>query len=349
MTEQPTTQQTWQAPTRSTPSTAAGEGASSTVPRIVGRRPVREADSLELVAAQLGFDARPVEPSRALRASVLAAIASTPSSRDATARRYHHRSRDGCRRSRSSARSGRRDRTGTPDSAARAADVGTGRPDHQAATARPAGQRAAQGRSALVLAARGFAVGCGRSGRRAARRQHRHERTQQRQRTRTQTVQLAHINAQPDAQRETIKLTNINDEQRVVATLVWSGELGKSALIVDGLAPAVRREVYELWYIGEEGPVSAGTFNTSRSAAHLAGPRRRHERGRQGRRDRRTLRAAPSSRPPTRSWSSTRRSRRGARHIARKQEILSDLLLDGLPRPGPGLRMPRIYPKRPET
>ncbi|MET0933683.1 MAG: anti-sigma factor, partial [Mycetocola sp.] len=80
-----------------------------------------------------------------------------------------------------------------------------------------------------------------------------------------EALQLAHINAQPDAQRETVKLTNVNDDQRVVATLVWSGELGKSVLIVDGLATLTEDQTYELWYIGEDGPVSAGTFNTTGS------------------------------------------------------------------------------------
>jgi hypothetical protein len=80
-----------------------------------------------------------------------------------------------------------------------------------------------------------------------------------------QALRLAHIDAQPDAMRETIKLTNINDEKQVTATLVWSGALGESVLIVDGLATLPDEKTYELWYIGEDGPISAGIFNTHRS------------------------------------------------------------------------------------
>lgn len=79
-----------------------------------------------------------------------------------------------------------------------------------------------------------------------------------------EALQLAYIEAQPDAARETIRLTNITDEQQVTATLVWSGSLAESVFIVDGLATLPRDKTYELWYIGEDGPVSAGVFNTQR-------------------------------------------------------------------------------------
>jgi hypothetical protein len=80
-----------------------------------------------------------------------------------------------------------------------------------------------------------------------------------------EALRLAHINAQPDSMRETIRLTNINDEQQVTATLVWSGALAESVIIVDGLASLPEEKTYELWYIGENGPISAGVFNTHRS------------------------------------------------------------------------------------
>src|SRR5690606_32217790 len=76
-----------------------------------------------------------------------------------------------------------------------------------------------------------------------------------------EALRLAHINAQPDSMRETIRLTNINDEQQVTATLVWSGALAESVIIVDGLASLPEEKTYELWYIGEDGPISAGVFN----------------------------------------------------------------------------------------
>lgn len=79
-----------------------------------------------------------------------------------------------------------------------------------------------------------------------------------------EALQLAYIDAQPDAARETIRLTNITDDKQLTATLVWSGNLGQSAFIVDGLASLPDDKTYELWYIGADGPVSAGIFNTQR-------------------------------------------------------------------------------------
>lgn len=73
----------------------------------------------------------------------------------------------------------------------------------------------------------------------------------------TQTVALAEINAASDVQRAKVSMDD------ATATLVWSGELGKSALLVDGLGSLPSDKVYELWYIGEGGPVSAGTFSAA--------------------------------------------------------------------------------------
>lgn len=218
----------------------------------------REAESLEAAAAALGFDAEPVEPSPALRASVLSAIASTP------------------QLPRQDAATDAAERVAAPAPVAATpagtADAQPVRPSTvppvpitKAATARPASssaERKAQQRwfsKPLALGAAAVALiavllgvntitGALNNGNGLA-----------------EAVQFAQINAQPDAQRQTIKLTNINDEQRVVATLVWSGELGQSAIIVDGLASLTDEQIYELWYIGEDGPVSAGTFNTSGS------------------------------------------------------------------------------------
>lgn len=57
------------------------------------------------------------------------------------------------------------------------------------------------------------------------------------------------------------------------ATLVWSASLGRSALVVDDLAPLPEDKTYELWYIGSSGPVSAGTFDggDGRTVAPLEG------------------------------------------------------------------------------
>ena len=45
------------------------------------------------------------------------------------------------------------------------------------------------------------------------------------------------------------------------ATLIWSGGLGSSALIVTGLPMLASDKTYELWYIGFDGPRAAGTFS----------------------------------------------------------------------------------------
>lgn len=74
----------------------------------------------------------------------------------------------------------------------------------------------------------------------------------------TQAEQLAAIAAAPDSQRAVAEVAGGG-----TATLVWSGELGQSALLADGLAPLPEGQTYQLWYIGAEGPVSAGTFEAS--------------------------------------------------------------------------------------
>jgi anti-sigma-K factor RskA len=216
----------------------------------------REAESLGEAAAFLGFAAEPVEPSAALRNSVLAAVAATPQLLRADAPAA--------------------DATGTAASPAPVVATDDGAreaqpvrptsvpaaPTTKAATARPAGsaQRKASRRwytqplSAAVAAVALVAVLLGVNGLTSA---------FNNGNGLPEALQLAHINAQPDAQRETVKLTNINDDKRVVATLVWSVELGKSAFVVDGLASLSDDETYELWYIGEDGPIAAGTFNTT--------------------------------------------------------------------------------------
>lgn len=75
-----------------------------------------------------------------------------------------------------------------------------------------------------------------------------------------QASALAQINAAPDAQRAT---TTTADGQP--ATLVWSGELGQSALLVEDLPALPKDEAYQLWYINDAGAVSAGTFTSSGS------------------------------------------------------------------------------------
>jgi anti-sigma-K factor RskA len=75
-----------------------------------------------------------------------------------------------------------------------------------------------------------------------------------------QASALAQINAAPDAQRATATTADGHP-----ATLVWSGELGQSALLVDDLPALPSNEDYQLWYMNDAGAVSAGTFSSSGS------------------------------------------------------------------------------------
>ncbi|TFD80300.1 hypothetical protein E3T54_03460 [Cryobacterium sp. Sr8] len=75
-----------------------------------------------------------------------------------------------------------------------------------------------------------------------------------------QAAQLAEINAAPDAQRAA---TTTTDGQP--ATLVWSGELGLSALMVQDLPALSADQDYQLWYMNDAGAVPAGTFDSTGS------------------------------------------------------------------------------------
>ncbi|GAA2247130.1 anti-sigma factor [Herbiconiux moechotypicola] len=46
-------------------------------------------------------------------------------------------------------------------------------------------------------------------------------------------------------------------------TVVWSQQLGMSAVLADGLAPLPDGKVYEAWYIDADGAAPAGTFSAS--------------------------------------------------------------------------------------
>ncbi|MCS5721119.1 anti-sigma factor [Herbiconiux sp. CPCC 203407] len=71
-------------------------------------------------------------------------------------------------------------------------------------------------------------------------------------------TELAEITAASDSQRTTVEL-----DGGTTATLVWSEELGRSAVVTDGLEPLPDDKVYEAWYIDSEGAVPAGTFTAS--------------------------------------------------------------------------------------
>ncbi|WP_241981392.1 anti-sigma factor [Cryobacterium algoritolerans] len=73
-----------------------------------------------------------------------------------------------------------------------------------------------------------------------------------------QAAGLAQINSAPDSKRAS---TTTSDGHK--ATLVWSTERKLSALLVDDLPELPSDKDYQLWYIGGTGAVSAGTFDSS--------------------------------------------------------------------------------------
>ncbi len=70
--------------------------------------------------------------------------------------------------------------------------------------------------------------------------------------------QLAAITAASDVQRQVVDVADGGK-----ATLVWSNDLGRSAVLVDGLAGLPDGKVYEAWYINGDGAIPAGTFTAS--------------------------------------------------------------------------------------
>lgn len=86
---------------------------------------------------------------------------------------------------------------------------------------------------------------------------------------------LDRIYAASDFKRSTAKVAGGG-----TATVVWSNDLGKSAVILDGVAQAPKGKTYQLWYIGSEGTggkiTAAGLLDGSTdgvNAAVLSGSR----------------------------------------------------------------------------
>jgi hypothetical protein len=76
-------------------------------------------------------------------------------------------------------------------------------------------------------------------------------------------AQINEIQAAADYQRETVEIPGGGS-----ATLVWSGALQRSALLVDGMAALPAGSTYELWYIDGDGATPAGTFNVGDDGKH---------------------------------------------------------------------------------
>jgi len=75
--------------------------------------------------------------------------------------------------------------------------------------------------------------------------------------TSQQASALAQINAASDVQRASADVAGGG-----TATLVWSGELGKSALVANDLPALPGDKTYELWYIRDGQATPAGTMES---------------------------------------------------------------------------------------
>jgi anti-sigma-K factor RskA len=79
----------------------------------------------------------------------------------------------------------------------------------------------------------------------------------------TTASQINEIQAAEDYQRAVVDLDGGG-----TATLVWSGALERSALIVDGMKGLPAGSTYELWYIRADDAIPAGTFNMDDDGKH---------------------------------------------------------------------------------
>lgn len=77
-----------------------------------------------------------------------------------------------------------------------------------------------------------------------------------------QATALAQLQTAEDAQQAQVEL-----DDGATATLIWSLEQRKSVVMIDDLDPLPAGKTYQLWYIGESGPISAGTFEAADSGA----------------------------------------------------------------------------------
>ncbi|MGD8192882.1 anti-sigma factor [Herbiconiux sp. P18] len=73
-------------------------------------------------------------------------------------------------------------------------------------------------------------------------------------------AELARITAAADVQRASVDVAGGG-----TATVVWSNELGRSAVLAEDLPELPEGKVYEAWYIDSKGPVPAGTFDAAAS------------------------------------------------------------------------------------
>ena len=211
----------------------------------LGADDAQEAQDFEDIAAQLGLAVEPVEPPAAMKAALFARLAETPqlAPDEETA-------------------AGTETVAGpTTPVLSPAAPVSTApEPRPTAAAPTPAEARAARrwfqrpgailasAAAAVILFIAGAFVGVSLAGTDSYQQQ--------------QSSALAALNAAPDTQRSTAPITGGG-----TATLVWSAQLGQSAIVATDLPQLAGGKTYELWYIRGGAATPAGTMD---SAGHVA-------------------------------------------------------------------------------
>jgi hypothetical protein len=196
----------------------------------LGAQSEQEARDFEEVAAQLAAAAEPVQPPAAVKAALFAKL-------DATPQLPAESARDAAVR------------PGLPEPApagSRAPTAAAHRSNRRWFQ-RPVAIVAAAAAAAILFVAGAF-VGVGLAGTDSFQHQ--------------QATALAEINAAPDAQRATSAVSGGG-----TATLVWSAQLGRSAVIATDLPKLADDKTYELWYIRDGVATPAGTMDSTGALA----------------------------------------------------------------------------------
>jgi anti-sigma-K factor RskA len=184
----------------------------------------RDAAGLDPTAAALGLDAAPITPPASLKASIMAQVASTPQLSVSATEPSSAESVPAAELTSSQAR----------PAEARASARWLRRPVKILVAAA----------AAILLFAGGTVLGNSLGSNNALERQ--------------QSAALAQIAAASDVQHLSAGITGGG-----MATLVWSSELGKSALYIDGLAQLPQDKTYQLWYIVDKRATAAGTIDAA--------------------------------------------------------------------------------------
>ncbi len=196
----------------------------------LGARDEQEAREFEEVAAQLAAAAEPVQPPAELKAALFAKLDSTPQLPADTVQEASDRPRKPA-----------------PAPAGHAPQTSAERRADRRWFQRPGVVLAAAAAAVIVFVAGAF-VGVGLAGTNT----YQHE----------QATALAAINAAPDAQRAISPVSGGG-----TATLVWSAQLGQSAVIATDLPKLAEDKTYELWYIKDGAATPAGTMDSSGTVA----------------------------------------------------------------------------------